>query len=128
MLKRIDHIGVIVDDLEEARRLLEGTLGLAHERDVEMSQRSAAFFRCGDVEIEVIEVRDPDERQRRLGEAPARIEHIAIEVDNLDHAFSALEALGVRAESSPFQVGANISIRTQASSTDGVIYQLIQKG
>ena len=31
-VKRLDHVGVIVDDLDETARLLTGELGLAPER------------------------------------------------------------------------------------------------
>lgn len=83
MLKRIDHIGVVVDELAAAKGFLSD-LGLDFDHDSELPGRlKAAFYRCGETMIEVIEISEPNERRRRLGTDAARVEHIAFEVDNL---------------------------------------------
>ncbi len=95
MLKRIDHVGVVVDDLEQARQFL-AAIGMRHNRDLEIPGRlRASFYACGEVEIEVLEISEPEERSRRLGSASARIEHIAIEVDSLGKTLMDLTKLGV---------------------------------
>src|SRR4029077_323519 len=72
VLKRIDHIGVVVDTLVQARHFL-ASLGLRHDRDLEVSGRlRASFYTCGEIEIEVLEIVEPVERSRRLGDASAR--------------------------------------------------------
>ena len=129
MLKRIDHVGVIVDDLEQAKSFLSG-MGLQFDRDLAIPGRlRAAFFTCGETQIEVIEVDEPGERARRLGDSTARIEHVAIEVDSLSATMQALRGLGVRATTAdPQAVGANLNYWTRAETCDGVQYQLIEKG
>ncbi len=129
MLKRIDHVGVIVDDLEEAKRFLSD-LGLRFDRDLDISGRlRAAFYACGETQVEVIEVSDPTERSQRLGDSRARIEHIAFEVDSLSGTLEALRGLGVDTTTpDPVRVGANLNYWTQADTCDGVQYQLIEKG
>ncbi len=129
MLKRIDHVGVIVDNLQEAQAFLEG-MGLEFDRDVAFPGRlRGAFYRCGETQIEVIEVDDPDERAQRLGSDKARVEHIAIEVDNLERTLQALSGLGVKPQQAePIKIGANLNAWTVAESSDGVVYQLIEKG
>ena len=129
MLKRIDHIGVIVDDLEEAQAFLGG-MGMEFDRDLQFPGRlKAAFYRCGDTQIEVIEITDAGERESRLRGEKARIEHIAIEVDELASTMKALEGLGVRTKSpEPLKIGNNLNIWTTEESGDGVSYQLIEKG
>lgn len=128
MLKRIDHIGVIVDDLAQARRFLE-RLGLELVRTGGVEGRlGTAFYRCGDVDIEVIEVFEPGERHRRLGEATARIEHIAIEVDGLSRAMAALAAIGVAPTSDAPVAGAGMtSYWTAPETSDGVMYQVFER-
>ncbi len=132
MLQRVDHIGVIVKSLDEAKQFLGETLGLKLDREVELPERAvkAAFYRCGDVHIEVIEVTDPEIRKQRLGEGvQARIEHIAIQVDNLEKTLSALGAWGVRTTfTEPVQVGTAKNLWTDPSTTKGVMYQLVEKG
>jgi methylmalonyl-CoA/ethylmalonyl-CoA epimerase len=98
MLKRIDHVGVVVDDLEQARQFLAG-MGMRHNRDLEIPGRlKASFYTCGEIEIEVLEISELEERARRLGSASARIEHIAIEVDSLSKTLLDLTQLGVAAK------------------------------
>ena len=128
MLKRLDHVGVIVDDLEEASRFLSG-MGMQHDRDLEVPGRlKAAFYRCGDARVEVIEIIDPAERTKRLGSEKARIEHIALEVDDLTRTMQALEGLGVRTQTAePIQAGPNLNFWTVADTCDGVVYQLLQR-
>jgi methylmalonyl-CoA/ethylmalonyl-CoA epimerase len=129
VLKRIDHVGVIVDDLAQAKRFL-ADMGLRFDRDLEIPGRlRAAFYACGDTQIEVIEVDEPAERARRLGDGTARVEHIAFEVDGLPATLEALRRLGVETTTAePMAVGANLNFWTTPESCDGVQYQLIEKG
>jgi methylmalonyl-CoA/ethylmalonyl-CoA epimerase len=129
MLKRIDHVGVIVDSLEEAKRFL-GNLGMEFDRDLELPDRlRAAFYRCGEVQVEVIEITEPSERVQRLGNDRARIEHIALEVDDLAATLQALDGLGVKVNTAkPALVGDSLNLWTVPETCDGVMYQLIQKG
>jgi len=128
VLKRIDHVGVIVDSLEEAKRFL-GNLGMEFDRDLVLPDRlRAAFYRCGEIQVEIIEITEPAERMQRLGDDTARIEHIALEVDDLAATLKALEGLGVKVNTAkPALVGNSLNFWTVAETCDGVMYQLIQK-
>jgi len=129
MLKRIDHVGVIVDSLEEAKRFL-GNLRMEFDRDLELPDRlRAAFYRCGEVQVEIIEITEPRERVQRLGEDMARIEHIALEVDDLAGTLQALDGLGVKVKTAkPILIGNSLNLWTLPETCDGVMYQLIQRG
>jgi methylmalonyl-CoA/ethylmalonyl-CoA epimerase len=129
VLKRIDHVGVIVDDLAQARSFL-ADMGMRFDRDLVIPGRlRAAFYACGETQIEVIQIDEPEERARRLGDDTARVEHIAFEVDSLSTTLQALQGLGVKTTTSePMAVGANLNYWTTAESCDGVQYQLIEKG
>ena len=128
-MKRIDHVGVIVDSLEEAKRFL-GNLGMEFDRDLELPDRlRAAFYRCGEVQVEIIEITEPNERVQRLGDDRARIEHIALEVDDLAATLQALDGLGVKVKTAkPILVGNSLNLWTVPETCDGVMYQLIQRG
>ncbi len=132
MFKRVDHIGVIVADLHEAGRWLGEAFGLPLDRTGGDPTRGikTAFYKCGDVDIEVIEVSDPEARRQRLGEGQrARIEHIAVEVENLQAALARLAALGVRTNTpEPRRMGDSLHMWTVAESSGGVSYQLIERG
>ena len=76
----------------------------------------------------MIEISEPGERAKRLGSEKARIEHIALEVDDLTTTLQALEGLGVRTQTSdPVRIGTNLNFWTVADTCDGVVYQLIQR-
>jgi catechol 2,3-dioxygenase-like lactoylglutathione lyase family enzyme len=126
-LERIDHIGVIVDDLDEAARTLRDVLGLAEGDRVERDDLRSMFFACGDTEIELVEVLDAEQRRARLGDGEARIEHIAFEVDELDAVHAALDALGVKAKAPPRAAERYRTFFTHPETADGVAYQFVQR-
>jgi methylmalonyl-CoA/ethylmalonyl-CoA epimerase len=127
-LMRVHHIGVAVADLGQAKELLGEKLGLPLVRESQGSGAlpSTAFYRCGEVEIELLEHERPEDRAIWLGgDSAGRIEHIAIEVDDLATTLQALEALGVMA--SPPRAGPlGVSARTHAETTTGIVLQILQ--
>ena len=125
-LKRVHHIGVAVADLATAKELLGGSLGLTLVREHSGGNPSTAFYRCGEVEIELLEFSQPEDRAAWLGGARlGRIEHIAIEVDDLTRTLEALAALGITADPArPGPLG--VSARTRPDTTTGIVLQLLQ--
>jgi methylmalonyl-CoA/ethylmalonyl-CoA epimerase len=127
MLKRIDHVGVVVDNLSEAREFLS-LLGMTLDHEFDLGRVGAAFYRCGDAMVELIECRLPDERARRLGESQARIEHIAIEVDDLVETVAEFAKLGVEVTAAePVTQGDIRSHWTKPESSLGVMYQVFER-
>lgn len=124
-LRRIDHVGVIVDNLEDACELLEHGLGLEPQETIARDDLRAAFFACGETRIEVIEIIDADARQQRLGDAPARIEHIALLADDLSETLDALAALGIQPNAPPRPSGKNLTFWTDPATSDDVMFQFI---
>ena len=124
-LKRIDHVGIVVADLDEHVAQLEA-LGLTLARTNENDESFALYYGCGDASIELIDVRDSDARRRRLpGAEQARIEHIAFEVDDLEEVRALLEARGIEVTWPPFPSGKAQMIWTTAESSGGVQYQFL---
>lgn len=131
LFQRIDHIGVIVADLGEQKRWLGEIFGLPVTREISLPETKlrASFFGCGDVDVEMIQIDDPDARRTRLGEGNrARIEHIAVMVDDIRAVLAKLAPLGVRTtDPAPRKIGDRLNIWTVAETTGGVSYQLIQR-
>lgn len=129
--KRIDHIGVVVADLPAAVRYVSEVLGMQFQREVALPEKgvTAVFLKCGEIELELLEVRDEQERRERLGDgATARVEHVAIEVDDVGAAVAALATHGgATTTPEPLEVQGNKSFWTRPDSTGGVMYQLIEK-
>jgi methylmalonyl-CoA/ethylmalonyl-CoA epimerase len=130
VLKRIDHIGVIVEDIEKARAFLE-SLGLELERAQEVPERDVklAFYFCGDGRIEIIEPTSAQARAARLGQGnQARIEHIGVEVDDVSLAMTAMRGLGVElTTATPVPVGPNLNAWTRPETSTGVQFQLVER-
>lgn len=131
MLKRIDHVGVVVENLEDAKRFLGEVLQLPLDREADLTHvlgARTAFFRCGNTDIELIEPIDATRRRERLGgDVRARVEHIAIEVDDLAGTMRALERLGVRATTDqPLELGGRLNLFTRADTSGDVMYQFLQ--
>jgi methylmalonyl-CoA/ethylmalonyl-CoA epimerase len=127
-LRRIDHVGIVVDDLAAHVAQLEA-LGLTLGRSSDGAESHAEYFPCGDASVELIDVRDPEARARRLpaGE-PARIEHIAFEVDSpLEEIRDGLEARGVEVSWPPWPSGDAMMIWTTAETSGGVQYQFMRR-
>jgi catechol 2,3-dioxygenase-like lactoylglutathione lyase family enzyme len=127
VISRLNHVGVVVADLEVAKRFLRDVLGLelVLEREVPAKQRLTAYYRAGEVDIELIEDRDPEAKARVLGGAPAVIEHIALDVDDLPGTIEVLEAKGVRfRDGGILQVGPREHAWTEPDTSAGVMYQL----
>jgi len=124
-LKRIDHVGIVVDDLDEHVAWLEA-LGLTVARTNENAESFALYFACGDASVELIDVRDPSARAERLPEGEqARIEHIAFEVDDLEEVRDHLTARGIEVTWPPFPSGTAQMIWTNAETSGGIQYQFL---
>jgi methylmalonyl-CoA/ethylmalonyl-CoA epimerase len=127
MLKRIDHIGVLVEDLEAAKAFLT-SMGLSMRLAIDTPNqgRIAAFFPCGNAEIEVIEDVDPKVKKEKLAGHRAKVEHIAIEVDDLRESLQALQGLGVTPnEHGVVSSRGRESAWTTPEATEGVMYQFV---
>lgn len=131
MLKRIDHVGVVVDDLDQAMSFLGGALGLPLSRTFNSAELNfrAAFFRSGDVDIELIQLFDEKARARRLGTGPARVEHIAIEVEGpVEDAVSQLGAKGIEMDApAALDTGPTRSFWTRPETSNGIVFQFLQR-
>lgn len=129
MLTKVDHIGVIVRSLDRAKQFLGTEMGLPIVKETDLPDRGtkAAFFQCGDTQVEVIEVLREEQRQKRLGDNEARIEHIAFDVENIATVLDHLSGLGGKIDTPPFVHDGELMAFTVPDTTIGVRLQLIQK-
>jgi catechol 2,3-dioxygenase-like lactoylglutathione lyase family enzyme len=127
--KRIDHVGVVVNDLDAATQLLHEVFGVVPDRSIEREDLKARFFAIGDGSIELLDVREPEARRARLGDesVKARIEHIAIEVEDLDQTLKLLTALGIETTGPPREGAGALSVWTQAPTSGGIGFQFLQR-
>lgn len=140
MIERVHHIGVVVADLRAAEAFATRVLGLNVMRRVSLPAESTeiVFLKCGTVQIELIEVSDPRRRSQRMpsAEMTAAIEHIAVEVGDLDTDAARLSEAGVRftagagkleQTTEPLVVAGTRSLFSVPSTSSGVTWQLIEE-
>ena len=62
MLEKIDHLGIAVNSIDEARQFYENVLGLRCEKIEEVASQKVrtAFFRIGETHIELLEPTSDD--------------------------------------------------------------------
>lgn len=125
-LKRLDHVGVVVDDLDGRAALLTEQFGLEPDGAADLEQLRIAFFRSGDARVELIEPLTDEARERLAGGA-TRIEHISFEVENLEETMLALAALGIELTAPPREGAGSRSIWTVPATSGGIMFQFQQK-
>lgn len=97
-LKRIDHLGVIVDNLDQAVQNFTERLGLKLDHIEQYGDElDIAFLPCGDTLVELIQPRtNTGSNAEYLQEHGPGIQHVAFEVDDLDASLAELDERGVK--------------------------------
>jgi catechol 2,3-dioxygenase-like lactoylglutathione lyase family enzyme len=91
-----DHVGVLVSDLEAAKTFARDVLGLgepAAEFEAGEHGLAGAFFGLGEGRLELFTLKEPGDRLPHG--AQARIDHVAVRVDDLDAECDRLAEKGV---------------------------------
>src|SRR5262245_12243011 len=95
-IKRIEHVGVIVKDVESSRKLWEDCFGIKLDAVEENAVRRLALYPVGESMIELIAGATPDSRHARMvAEGKGGLNHICFEVENIDEALAELKAKGI---------------------------------
>ena len=128
----IDHVAIVVKDLEAVLRFYTQTLGFTElYREVVADQGvEAVGLRAGESVVELL--RPLDEQSpiaRYRGDAPSRLHHTAYRVADLQAELDRLEAAGVRLIDERPRDGAhgNLIAFLHPRSTGGVLIELCQR-
>ena len=97
-IERVNHLGVIVTDLDDATRSFTEHLGLSLDHVEQYGDElDIAFLPCGETLVELIQPRkDQGSNADYLREHGPGIQHVAFEVDDLDAALAELAERGVK--------------------------------
>jgi len=96
---KIDHLGIAVKDIAKARTLFQDILGLEFcgIETVEEQKVTTAIYSLGDSRFELLESISPDGPVARFIEKRGEgIQHIAIEVDDLEASIEELKRKGIQ--------------------------------
>lgn len=126
--KRIDHLAIVVKDLEAAVATYQHNFGLEQVRggDVPSLGIRNAFLQIGDAQIELV---TPLSEQGPVADFLARqgegVYLLALEVDNLDEAITTLQNRGARVNVTTGSSGQRLAF-VSPRATHGVLLQLLE--
>ncbi|HYW00715.1 MAG TPA: VOC family protein [Candidatus Acidoferrum sp.] len=132
MFNRINHVGVVVRDLNETLELFDKLFQLkpAVVKDAMEGKLKVAFVPVGNDEIELLQPLDPD---TPLGEALRKsgqwIHHLALSTDNIDADVERLKKKGVLFDQEKPRIGAHgvKIILTRPETTGGITVELCEE-
>ena len=130
-IKRIDHIAILVEEIEAALAFWRDTLGfqLDHLEEIPDQQAEVAFIPVGESELELVQPTTDDSGMARyLKKRGPGIHHICFEVDDLDACLAQLKEKGVRLINPEPVPGAEGKIVAfiHPESTGGVLVELCE--
>ena len=133
MISKIDHIGIAVNSIEEAKAYYENTLGLKclGTEEVESQKVKTAFFECGEVHIELLEPTSPDSPVAKFMEKNGPgVHHIGFASDDVAAQLSRAKEQGCRLiNETPVQGAGGKQIAfLHPKSTFGVLTELCSGG
>jgi len=132
MVKKVDHIGVAVKNLDETLKFYTEILGLEPGgiEVVEDQKVRVAFLPLGDSEIELLESTDPEGPIAKYIEKKGEgMQHIAFRVENIEKAIAGMKEKGIRLIDQKPRYGAGGAkiAFLHPKSTHGVLVELSER-
>jgi methylmalonyl-CoA epimerase len=133
-VKRIDHVAIVVRDLEMTLRFYRDMLGVAPSRVIDFPREGVkiAFLPMGGPsgsEIELLEPTDPAGGVARFLEKRGEgLHHICLEVEDIDEALAELTSAGATVlDTTPRPTAEGRGIFLHPKGTGGVLLELVQR-
>jgi methylmalonyl-CoA/ethylmalonyl-CoA epimerase len=131
MIRKIEHLGIAVKDIEASNRLFEQLLGSSPYKQeiVEREGVLTSFFQLGESKIELLQATNQESPIARfLDKNKEGIHHIALDVDDIYAEMQRLKELGFVLLSEEPKLGADgkIIVFLHPKSTNGVLIELCQ--
>jgi methylmalonyl-CoA/ethylmalonyl-CoA epimerase len=129
MIKGISHIGIAVNNLEEARKLYNDIFSKESSEPEWFGEIRFSFIPFGNTNVELLESTTPEGVMRKFIEKKGEgIHHISFEVDDIEQELNALKAKGVQLvnEKPYFNAHGDLVAFINPKSTRGVLIELIQ--
>ena len=98
MIKGIDHVGIAVKSIDEAKKFWVDTLGLklSHIEEVPEQKVRVAMLKAGETTIELLEPTSPDSPIRRFIERRGEgLRHLTLRTDKLAERLQKLKGANV---------------------------------
>lgn len=131
-MKKIEHIGIAVKDLETSNKVFESLFGKEHYKTehVESEHVITSFFKSGPNKIELLQATDPNSPIAKFIEKRGEgIHHIAFAVDNIEKEIIRLKKRGFVLINETPKKGADNKLVAflHPKTTNGVLIELCQE-
>jgi methylmalonyl-CoA/ethylmalonyl-CoA epimerase len=130
-IKRIDHIAVVVENLDTALATYRDALGMDVSRIDTLPEQDVkiGFLPSGDSEIELLEPINPESGIARfLAKRGEGLHHICLEVDDILQTLADLKARGIQLIDETPRRGAYGKVAfIHPKSSSGVLIELLQR-
>lgn len=130
MIKKVDHIGIAVKNLDEAIKVYKD-LGFEVEEieEVEEQKVRVAMLPAGESRIELLEATSPESAIAKFVEKRGEgIHHIAINVENIERALERAKNAGIKLIDEKPRIGAGGKrvAFIHPKSTKGVLLEFVE--
>lgn len=131
-MRKLEHIGIAVRNLEAANRLFAKLLGVEHYKieEVEREGVRTSFFNVGNVKIELLEATRPDSAIATFIEKRGEgIHHLAFDVEDVQQKIVDFTADGFKVLSEKPMPGADNKMIAflHPKTTNGVLVEICQE-
>jgi len=132
MINKVDHIGIAVNSLEQARKFYEDTLGLKCKgvEEIEAQKVRTAFYPLGELSIELLEPTSKDSPVAKfINKNGEGVHHIAFYSEDLQSQLEQAQVCGCKLinEEPVNGAGGKKIAFLHPSSTHGVLTELCCK-
>ena len=131
MIKKVDHIGILVSNLDEAVKLYKELLGAKVSEVETLPERGVNVVMVdvgGATKLELLEPLPDSNMAKTLEKRGEGVQHIALEVDDVEKELNRLSNAGVELIDKESRRGLEGMVAfIHPKSTRGVLYELCQK-
>ena len=132
MIKKIEHIGIAVKDLEKSEALFEKLLGKKPYKQEEVKSEGVvtSFFKIAEQKIELLNATTPDSPiENFISKRKEGVHHIALHVHSIEEEVERLDKLGFEFISTTPKKGADNKLVcfVHPKSANGVLVELCQE-
>lgn len=131
-MRKIDHLGIAVQDLEESNALFAKLLGKKHFKTekVEGEAVETSFFQVGETKVELLQATNPKSAiAKYLEKKKPGVHHIAFDVENIEAEVERLKGEGFEILNETPKQGADnkLVVFLHPRTTNGVLVELCQE-
>ena len=131
-MRKIEHIGIAVQDIEESNKVFAKIFGKDHYKSEEVGSEgvTTSFFQVGESKIELVAATNGESPiAKYLAKNREGMHHIAFDVEDIEKEMKRLQNEGIRALSDKPKKGADNKLICflHPKDTNGVLIELCQE-